>query len=68
MLGNIAYLNEDEETEVEESLDETAAALGIPVLARLPIDPEVAKAYDSGLMETVDTAAVSPVIDAIRSL
>lgn len=26
VLGNIAYLNEDEETEVEESLDETAAA------------------------------------------
>ena len=52
----------------ESHLDETAAALGIPVLARLPIDPEIAKAYDGGLMETVDTAAVSPVIDAIRSL
>ena len=52
----------------ESHLDEMAAALGIPVLARLPIDPEVAKAYDSGLMETVDTAAVSNVIDAIRSL
>ena len=52
----------------ESHLDETAASLGIPVLARLPIDPEVAKAYDNGLMETVDTAAVSPVIDAIRSL
>ena len=49
-------------------LDETAAALGIPVLARLPIDPEVAKAYDGGLMETVDTAAVSAVIEAIYSL
>ena len=52
----------------ESHLDETAASLGIPVLARLPIDPEVAKAYDNGMMETVDTAAVSPVIDAIRSL
>ena len=52
----------------ESHLDETAAALGIPVLARLPIDPAVAKAYDGGLMETVDTAAVSNVIDAIRSL
>ena len=52
----------------ESHLDETASALGIPVLARLPIDPEVAKAYDGGLMETVNTEAVSPVIDAILSL
>ena len=45
-------------------LDGVAAEFGLPVLARLPIDPKVAKCYDSGMMETVDTAALSAVADA----
>ena len=45
-------------------LDGVAAEFGLPVLARLPIDPKVAECYDSGLMETVDTAALSAVADA----
>lgn len=49
-------------------LDETAAELGIPVLAKLPIDPEVAKIYDSGMMESVNTDAVAPVIAAIEEM
>ncbi len=48
------------------NLDAIAAEHGIPVLARLPIDPKVAEAYDSGLMETVNTNAVSGVIDAVE--
>lgn len=51
----------------ESHLDETAAKLEIPVLARLPIDPAVAGAFDNGMMETVDTAAVEPVIAAIQA-
>ena len=47
-------------------LDEVAKAFDLPVLARLPIDPAVAEAYDSGLMETVNTEAVADVIAAIR--
>ena len=47
-------------------LDEIAASFGLPVLARLPIDPAVAEAYDNGMMETVDTAAVAEVIEAIK--
>ena len=35
------------------------------MLAKLPIDPSVAEAYDNGLMETVNTDAVVSVIDAI---
>ena len=35
------------------------------MLAKLPIDPSVAEAYDNGLMETVSTDAVSGVIDAV---
>ena len=47
-------------------LDEVAASFGLPVLARLPIDPKVAEAYDSGLMETVNTDAVAQVIEAVE--
>ena len=47
-------------------LDEVANEFGLPVLARLPIDPSVAEAYDNGLMETVDTEAMAQVIEAIE--
>ena len=47
-------------------LDEVAAKFNLPILARLPIDPKVAESYDGGLMETVDTTAVSGVIEAIE--
>ena len=47
-------------------LDEVAEQFQLPILARLPIDPAVAEAYDSGLMETVNTDAVASVIEAIE--
>ena len=47
-------------------LDAVASEFGLPILARLPIDPKVAEAYDSGLMETVATDAVAAVIDAVE--
>ena len=47
-------------------LDEIAASFDLPVLARLPIDPSVAFAYDSGLMETVRTDAIEGVLEAIE--
>ena len=50
----------------EGHLDEVAQNLGLPVLARLPIDPKVAEAYDNGLMEAIDTDPVNPVIEAIE--
>ncbi|MBQ8769140.1 MAG: Mrp/NBP35 family ATP-binding protein [Oscillospiraceae bacterium] len=49
-------------------LDEIAAKFGLPVLARLPIDPAVAEAYDNGLMETVATDAISGVVDAVEKM
>ena len=49
-------------------LDEVAAQLNLPVLARLPIDPAVAEAFDNGQMETVMTQGVDPVIAAINNL
>lgn len=50
----------------ESHLDEVAAQLGLPVLARLPIDPAVAQACDNGQMETVNTDCLAPVIQAIE--
>lgn len=50
----------------ESHLDEIASGLGLPVLARLPIDPSIAAAYDNGLMETVNTDCVNGVLEAIE--
>ena len=47
-------------------LDEVAESFALPVLARLPIDPAVAEAFDSGKMETVNTDKVEAVITAIE--
>ncbi len=48
-------------------LDRVAAEFDLPVLARLPIDPKVAEAYDNGGMETVDTACMDGVLEAIAN-
>ena len=47
-------------------LDAVAAEHGLPVLARLPIDPKVAEAYDSGLMEAVNTDGLADAIAAVE--
>ncbi len=49
-------------------IDEVAEAFGVPVLARVPINPKVAEAYDSGLMESVDTEAMSSVVAAVENV
>ena len=46
--------------------DDVAAEFGLPVRARLPINPDVAFAYDSGLMETVNTDALAGAIEAVE--
>lgn len=47
-------------------LDEIAAQFDLPILARLPIEPAVAEAYDNGQMETVNTEALSAAVEAIE--
>ena len=46
-------------------LEEVAKSFDLPVLAKLPIDPKVAEAFDNGLMETVPTDILSGVIEKI---
>ncbi len=48
-------------------LDEVAASFNLPILARLPIDPAVAEAYDNGLMETVNTDLLADAIKAVEA-
>ena len=50
----------------ESKLDAIAEELGVPVLARLPIDPKVAEAYDNGMMETVNTDLLADAIAAVE--
>ena len=49
-------------------IDEIAAQFGLPVLAKLPIDPTIAESFDNGLMETVATDDFTGVIEAIQAL
>ena len=50
----------------ESHLEEVAASFDLPILARLPIDPNVARCYDSGLMESVNTDAMAGVVEAVE--
>ena len=45
-------------------IDEVAEKWNLPVLARLPIDPAVAEAFDGGLVETLDTEALGGIVEA----
>ena len=49
----------------ESHLEEIAAEYHLPVLARLPIDPEVAKKCDSGEAESLDTTEIEAAVGAI---
>jgi Mrp family chromosome partitioning ATPase len=44
---------------------ETAASAGVPLLGRLPIDPEIARLCDQGRIETYDGVAFRPIAEAI---
>ena len=49
-------------------VDEVAAQFEIPVLARLPINPAVAEAFDAGLMETVECPQLSGAVEAVEKI
>ena len=52
----------------ESGLDAVAASFDLPVLARLPIDPSVARAFDQGEMESLATGALAGVVEAVEKL
>ena len=49
-------------------IDEVAASLELPVLAKLPIDPAVAEAVDCGKAVTLDTSALDGAVEAIEKM
>ena len=49
----------------QSNLDETAKELGLPILARLPIDPTLALACDNGLIEGAPTNYLEPVAELL---
>ena len=52
----------------ESRLEEVARELGLPILARLPIDPALAAACDAGKVEDYDVAgALDPIIAQIEA-
>lgn len=50
----------------ESHIEETAAKYGLKVLAKLPIDSELAKQTDSGLIELFEQDGAEPIADAIE--
>jgi Mrp family chromosome partitioning ATPase len=49
----------------ESKTDEIAAKFGLPVLAKLPIDPKTAALADKGAIELSDMDKVMPVVKAL---
>ena len=45
--------------------EQLADHIGAPVLARLPIDPEVTRLADAGHVEEIHLAAFAPVVEAL---
>jgi len=46
-------------------IEDVAKQWNLPVLAKLPIDPAVAEAFDGGMVETLDTEAMGGIVDTI---
>ena len=49
----------------ESHLDQVAQQLEVPILARLPMDPTVAAAFDAGKMETLETNYLADVAEKL---
>ena len=52
----------------QNGLDAAAKAMNIPLLAKLPIDAEVARLCDEGEIERVVCDEIAPAVDAVEAL
>ena len=52
----------------DSKIDEIAAELGVPVLAKLPIDPTTASLVDKGAIELADDKYIASAVDFISKL
>ena len=51
-----------------DSLDQAAQAMGVKVLARLPMNADIARLCDSGEIERVVCEDLEPAADAVEAL
>ena len=49
----------------ESKIDETAKELGVPVLATLPINPDVAKLVDEGKADEIEASELDDFVKAL---
>ena len=73
LVENMSYLEcPDCKTKIKlfgkSSIDEVAAKHKLPVLAKLPLRPEVAALCDAGRIEDVDCPEFAPVVAAVKAL
>ncbi len=52
----------------EDGLDQAAEQMGIPLLAKLPMDAQVARLCDEGEIERVVCDEIAPAVDAVEAL
>ena len=52
----------------ESKIDEVAAELGVPVLAKLPIDPKTANLVDKGAIELADDKYIADAVDFLSKM
>ncbi len=52
----------------ESKIDEIASELGVPVLAKLPIDPKTASLVDKGAIELADDKYIASAVDFISKI
>ncbi|MGN0458429.1 MAG: P-loop NTPase [Eubacterium sp.] len=50
----------------ESKIDETAEEIGVPVLAKLPVNPEITSQIDAGNAEDVELKEIDPVINIFK--
>ena len=52
----------------ESKIDEIAAEMGVPVLAKIPIDPKTASLVDKGAIELADDKYVASAVDFLSKM
>ncbi len=52
----------------ESHIEETAESYGIPVLARIPVNPEIASSVDRGAVESIESPWLDKAADVIEAL
>lgn len=50
----------------ESQIDETTKELGVPVLAKLPINPDAAKMIDAGRVEDIEAGELDEFVDTLK--